>query len=542
MPRKLLPLVFVLAVVAAACAEPPEAEVDLGSGVRFVPEVADPLNDAGRYASVAVADNGLPVIAYFTFQEELEEDEVASPRPIGTPSLPSVALATVSDDGYWTRGAIAMVEQITNVTVAFNPAFEGSVADLTPENVTGLSLLAEGDTYHAAWASAAGVYYATGSLDPATTTQATVSLVSSAPGLGLSLAVDDAGTPWIAFYTSTSSVGSVNLATPDGARWQVDAIAEGGGCETCRTAVVAAADGVVVAYADRSGGVQIAQNDGENGWASFEVVADGGGGLSGAATGDGIALGFYGAGQVTLATGSPGSFASSAVAEVADGSSDIEGARTAVAVDPAGGAAISWVDAATGVELAVGAVGALELVATAGSTEGGAFPSVAIGTEPATTYLGWYDSELQDALVGGFGDIGEIPVAEPSPTSTSPIAPPEPPPSQECTPVEGGMVTVVAEGIAFTDSSCIEVPVGESFTIAFDNRDGGTQHNVQIFDNPEPSGDLLFEGEIITGPAQIDYEVPAFDTPGEYAFICVVHPNMVGSVQVVEGGGGGGGG
>ena len=48
---KLLPLAFVLALGAAACAEPPTATVNLGTGVRFLPEVGDSLNDAGRYPS-----------------------------------------------------------------------------------------------------------------------------------------------------------------------------------------------------------------------------------------------------------------------------------------------------------------------------------------------------------------------------------------------------------------------------------------------------------------------------------------------------------
>ena len=50
MPRKLLPLAFVLALVAAACAEPPTADIEFGSGLRFVPMVADSLNNVGRRA------------------------------------------------------------------------------------------------------------------------------------------------------------------------------------------------------------------------------------------------------------------------------------------------------------------------------------------------------------------------------------------------------------------------------------------------------------------------------------------------------------
>jgi len=56
---KLLPLAFVLALRAAACAEPPTATVNLGTGVRFLPEVGDSLNDAGRYPSIVTNTDGL---------------------------------------------------------------------------------------------------------------------------------------------------------------------------------------------------------------------------------------------------------------------------------------------------------------------------------------------------------------------------------------------------------------------------------------------------------------------------------------------------
>ena len=178
---KLLPLAFVLALGAAACAEPPTATVNLGSGVRFLPEVADSLNDAGRYPSIVTNADGLPVVAYFGFEEKLEAGEVPVTRPVGSPSIPAVLLATVSQQGFWTRGAIAMQAEIPNVSIAFNPAFDPSIADLTPENVTGLAMVADGDTYHAVWGSDAGLYYATGSLDPATTTQALVKQVTKTP-------------------------------------------------------------------------------------------------------------------------------------------------------------------------------------------------------------------------------------------------------------------------------------------------------------------------------------------------------------------------
>jgi plastocyanin len=107
-------------------------------------------------------------------------------------------------------------------------------------------------------------------------------------------------------------------------------------------------------------------------------------------------------------------------------------------------------------------------------------------------------------------------------------------------PGPGAVVALVAQDIAF-DPTTLSVPADEPFTIAFDNRDAGIQHNVQIFDNPEHSGTPLFDGELITGPAQVDYQVEPL-AAGTYPFLCVVHPNMTGEIEATEGAGGEGGG
>jgi len=539
---KLLPLAFVLALVAAACAEPPTPSVDVGSGLRFLPEVADSLNDAGRYPSIVTNPDGLPVVAYFGFEETLEEGEVPISRPVGSPSIPAVLLAGLSDQGYWTRGAIAIADQIPNVSIAFNPAFEPPVADLTPEDVTGLAMVADGEHYHAVWGSSGGVFYATGSLDPATTTQAEVTQVTSTPGFGPSIALVD-GEPWIAFYSSTSSSATVQLATADGDAWSNDTIADAAGCDTCRTAVVAAPGGPVVAYSNGGDGVQVASNDGESGFVSIDVSETGGQGLSGVATDSGLALSYYDAanGQVTIATGDGGGqFATDAAAEVAEGSETEEGAGTSLAIDSEGSFDVAWRDADEGVLFATGEAGSLEPIDTGTATVDGALPSVAVSEDGSVSYLAWYATEEQDLLVGGYGEFEDVPFAEPSPTPTGPIS--QPPPPEACSPVQDGTVTVVAEGIAFTDGNCIEAVAGQPFTIEFDNRDEGTQHNIEIFTGPDPSGDTVFEGDLVTGPDQVSYDVPALDA-GEVAFNCVVHPTtMVGSVQVSEGGGGQGGG
>lgn len=93
----------------------------------------------------------------------------------------------------------------------------------------------------------------------------------------------------------------------------------------------------------------------------------------------------------------------------------------------------------------------------------------------------------------------------------------------------GGGPTVVAQNIAF-DTQTIELPPDVATTITFDNRDAGVPHNISIYSD-ESLGELLFQGELVTGPATIPYEVGPFPA-SEYYFHCDVHPNMNGTVRV----------
>jgi plastocyanin len=102
---------------------------------------------------------------------------------------------------------------------------------------------------------------------------------------------------------------------------------------------------------------------------------------------------------------------------------------------------------------------------------------------------------------------------------------------------EKPVVTLAAANIAFEPTS-LTVPGGEAFTLRFHNEDANTQHNVQIFDDPEFGGTPLFSGALITGVRQTDYEVDALEA-GAYFFLCEVHPTMTGKMQAVAGGPGG---
>ncbi len=93
----------------------------------------------------------------------------------------------------------------------------------------------------------------------------------------------------------------------------------------------------------------------------------------------------------------------------------------------------------------------------------------------------------------------------------------------------GPVVKLVAQNIAY-DQTEISAPADTPFTISFDNQDAGIPHNVAIHKD-SPTGEVVFQGDIITGVAQKDYAVPALPA-GTYAFVCTVHPNMTGTLTV----------
>jgi len=106
----------------------------------------------------------------------------------------------------------------------------------------------------------------------------------------------------------------------------------------------------------------------------------------------------------------------------------------------------------------------------------------------------------------------------------------EPSESSSAAPSDGGgggtVVPIAAQGIAF-DQANLSAPADQPFQIEFANNDAGTPHNVEIKDN---SGAQVFMGEVFNGVDTRTYDVPAL-APGEYTFVCSVHPNMTGTLS-----------
>ncbi|HEY3211020.1 MAG TPA: cupredoxin domain-containing protein [Actinomycetota bacterium] len=99
-------------------------------------------------------------------------------------------------------------------------------------------------------------------------------------------------------------------------------------------------------------------------------------------------------------------------------------------------------------------------------------------------------------------------------------------------------VTLEAKGIKFVQTE-LTLNEGADIKMTFKNEDAGTQHNFALFNGPNASAPVIFQGSASTGPTTVTYTFKAPPKPGSYYFHCDFHPGpMTGTVKVVAGGGG----
>lgn len=90
----------------------------------------------------------------------------------------------------------------------------------------------------------------------------------------------------------------------------------------------------------------------------------------------------------------------------------------------------------------------------------------------------------------------------------------------DCTPIEGGEVTLVAENLRWS-TDCLRAPVGTTITFTIDNRDRSVGHNLSI---DGPSGEA--ETDVEQGPVTQTLTYEATE-PGPHPFECVPHASMM---------------
>ncbi len=131
-----------------------------------------------------------------------------------------------------------------------------------------------------------------------------------------------------------------------------------------------------------------------------------------------------------------------------------------------------------------------------------------------------HEAEGSTAGAGGSPAPSGAPAASGAAPSGSPAA---------SGPAVTGDVDITAQNIAYVETT-FTAKADTPFTIAFDNQDPGTSHNIQLAD---ASGTVLWKGDIFPGVETRLYNVPALKA-GEYTFSCTVHPSMTGKASLTQ--------
>ena len=125
----------------------------------------------------------------------------------------------------------------------------------------------------------------------------------------------------------------------------------------------------------------------------------------------------------------------------------------------------------------------------------------------------------------------------PAPSVTPPPAPSgsasasAPAPSGSAPTGSGNLVVVDISALNIKyEQTALTAPADTPFQVSFENKDAGVPHNVSLHLG-DTNGAELFKGEIFNGVATRVYNVPVL-AAGSYAFVCSVHPTMIGTLTV----------
>lgn len=96
---------------------------------------------------------------------------------------------------------------------------------------------------------------------------------------------------------------------------------------------------------------------------------------------------------------------------------------------------------------------------------------------------------------------------------------------------ESVKIRISANNIAFNKDE-LTVPAGAEVSLVFNNREA-VPHNVSVYMS-DAMEEVIFEGEVFSGPKKVTYTFSAPEEPGTYFFVCDVHPRTMTGDFIVE--------
>ena len=151
-------------------------------------------------------------------------------------------------------------------------------------------------------------------------------------------------------------------------------------------------------------------------------------------------------------------------------------------------------------------------------------PAYTPGAAMGSAVMGGYGSPMApQARYGTAMPHMVMPAPQPvPPPAQPPVQPPAPMPAPGPQTVT---VNLTARNLAF-NMSTITVPASAMVVVNFNNQDAGVPHNFAVYTNSSAQ-QVIFRGQIITGPGMTTYTFTAPSQPGTYFFRCDVHFTMM---------------
>ena len=512
-------LAIVLGLLGVACAPPGEPAIPVSAGQHWLTQTVDFLSDAGRSPSLALDPVGLPHLAYLGLNQKLKPGEISPARPLTLPVIPAVLVSSLTKDGVWNHNAVIATQNVA------------SPLPLKKGDLVAIAVDGQGNE-HVAFTEKGALQYAAQSVG----SYGTPAKIAAGKFVGLSIAVDPKGTPWVSWLAN----GHLMVATSsNGTKWSTDVVSPAATARRppARSSIQMGPGGPVVAYTGTNGPMLAARTRG--GWATAAFDPGGGGyGISLALDASGNPFVGYYAPSGLVRFVQPTSAGLKVLFRAAGGPRHPAGWSAGIGVDRTGAVYLAWYDGVGDLVRAASNVGGRFHLISGSGTENGELPQLAVTPDGSAVYVAWYDHVNLDLVLGTYDahPVRNIAVAVPPGNATPSAAASGGPPAGACPSTDDVTITAPAgASVSGFKEKTVAAPASKPVAICFQNQEAGVGHNVAVFSaDPlaNPSAKNFFAGTVVTGVTTTSYDVGKLP-PGSYFFHCDVHPTtMTGTLTV----------